>query len=82
MLTKFILCKNRPFLFKTTKLFAFISSGLTTIYYEGNASEYAEITVAGDNEVFTSATVYYYSPDAQNDSNNGWRYINGVPTAW
>ncbi|MBQ7924655.1 MAG: leucine-rich repeat protein [Clostridia bacterium] len=60
-------------------------SGLTSVYYKGTASEWAEITIGGYNTYLTDATRYYYienEADVPTDGGKYWRYVDGVPTAW
>ena len=58
---------------------------LTSVYYKGTASEWAEITIGNYNTKLTKETSYYYienEADVPTDGGNYWRYVDGVPTAW
>ena len=62
---------------------AFSHTNLTNVYYEGNAEEWAKITIDKlSQEKLQSAIVCYYSEAQPTTSGNYWRYLNGVPTAW
>ena len=56
---------------------------LTSVYYKGTASEWASITISGDNESLNSATIYYYSETEPTDNGNYWHYDeNGEIVLW
>ena len=57
-------------------------SGLTNIYYGGNASDWGGISIGESNEKLIGATRYYYSETAPTASGNWWHFVNGVPTVW
>ncbi|MBR2969408.1 MAG: leucine-rich repeat domain-containing protein, partial [Clostridia bacterium] len=57
-------------------------SSLTSVYYEGTASDWLGISIDFYNGDLTSATRYYYSETQPTSSGNWWHYVNGVPTAW
>ena len=46
------------------------------LYYMGTQAEWSNVK---NIEVVSSSTMYYYS---QTYAENGWRYVNGVPTTW
>ena len=46
------------------------------IYYMGTQAQWSNVK---NIEVVSSSTMYYYS---QTYAENGWRYVNGVPTTW
>ncbi len=52
---------------------------LSTVYYGGTDEQWSEIVWADDINGLTNATIYYYS-DTQTEG--GWHYVAGVPTAW
>jgi hypothetical protein len=56
---------------------------LTRVYYQGTASEWAEMAIGYDNYYLINATLYYYSESAPTKSGNFWHYDeNGNPVAW
>ncbi len=60
-------------------------TAMTTIYYGGDATDWAQIQHIGSyyNNSLDSATIYYYSENMPQElSVNAWRYVDGVPTAW
>ena len=57
-------------------------SSLASVYYNGTASEWADISISSDNSSLTSATIYYYSATAPTTAGNYWRYVGGTPTPW
>ncbi|MBQ6782935.1 MAG: leucine-rich repeat protein, partial [Acholeplasmatales bacterium] len=57
-------------------------SSLTTVYYEGIADEWSNITIGSNNTNLTNATIYYYSETEPTDSGNYWHYVSGVATKW
>lgn len=60
-------------------------TAVTTIYYGGDAIDWAQIQYVGSyyNNSLETATVYYYSENMPQElSVNAWRYVDGVPTAW
>ena len=55
---------------------------LKSVYYGGEESEWANISIGEDNDYFICATRYYYSETAPSTSGNYWHNINGVLTKW
>ena len=56
--------------------------GLKTVYYKGSAEEWENISIGGDNDDLSKATIYYYSKQTPTDDGNYWHYVNGEPTVW
>lgn len=52
---------------------------LTTVFYEGTATQWNSITIESYNNNLTSTTRYYYS---ETYLAGGWHYEAGVPTLW
>ena len=56
---------------------------IISVYYEGTAEEWAEISIASENYNLTNATRYYYSESQPTEEGNYWHYDeNGKPVAW
>ncbi len=63
------------------------SANITSAYYKGTASEWAEITFGAYSDMIDIPlraidVLYYYSESAPTDEGNYWRYVDGVPTPW
>ena len=57
-------------------------SSLTSVYYGGDATKWAAISIDSLNSPITSATRYYYSATQPTASGNYWHYVDGKPTPW
>ncbi len=68
----------------TIKEEAFFSwNKLSTVYYEGTAGDWDDISIDLGNDCLTSATRYYYSEAQPSDTTyQYWHYVDGVPTVW
>ena len=70
----------------SVEMYAFYDcDSLTTVYYGGNASDWAEISISSSgNSDLTSATIYYYSATQPTAAGNYWHYAeDGVtPVVW
>ena len=57
-------------------------SSLTSVYYGGDETKWAKISIDSYNSSLTSATRYYYSATQPTTSGNYWHYVDGKPTPW
>ena len=55
---------------------------LTRVYYGGDATKWAAISIGSSNSYLTSATRYYYSATQPTTTGNYWHYVDGKPTPW
>ena len=60
----------------------FSSTALSSIFFNGNQSEWDNITIGKTNKEINSATIYFYSETEPTESGNFWRFVDGVPTKW
>lgn len=55
---------------------------LTSVYYNGTAEEWSNITIATDNSYLLNATRYYYSETEPATNGNFWHYVDGEIVVW
>ena len=61
---------------------AFSNCSSLIVFYGGNASDWAEITISNNNGYLIDATRYYYSETEPASAGKWWHYVNGTPTVW
>ncbi|MBQ2735349.1 MAG: leucine-rich repeat domain-containing protein, partial [Clostridia bacterium] len=54
----------------------------SAVYYNGTASDWANINIASKNVRLEAATVYFYTETQPTTEGNYWHYVDGAPTAW
>ena len=63
---------------KTLDSYAFYGcEALEEVFYKGDATAFASVTVNGNNDYFNEATLYYYSETTPETDGNFWCYDNG-----
>ena len=55
---------------------------LAEVYYNGNAEEWANVSIGFDNAPIENATIYYYSETQPTTEGNFWHWVDGEPVAW
>lgn len=54
---------------------------LRTVFFRGNESEFANLSISGNNDPFKSANVYYYSDSTDVENDKFWNYgSSGSPS--
>ena len=57
-------------------------NSLITVYYQGTAEEWTNISIVSSNTNLTNATRYYYSETQPTTAGNYWHYVDGKVTVW
>lgn len=56
---------------------------LSSVYYEGDATQWGKITIVSQgNSYLKNSPRYYYSEEAPTSAGDWWHYVDGVPTVW